>query len=96
MHRGYPTLWYAASNRNWANKLVTMWTDHPNCDINIHKPITATTNGGHVLHWSTSQLPLAVLKHPKININVLNNAGESILDYAIKYIKELDEVITIL
>lgn len=73
-----------------------MWTDHPECDINIQKSVAENNNSGHVLHWSTSTLPLAVLKHPKININAVNSAGDSIIDYAIKNIEKLEEVTIII
>jgi hypothetical protein len=74
-----PIFWCAAANTNWGKKVVTLWTSHPDLDINI-----SDRNGGHVLHWCTDKIPRSVLEHPKLDINALNSQGESILYTAIR------------
>lgn len=57
---------------DWNEKLVQLWTKHPDLDINATNP----HGKGHVLYWSTADIPSSVLKHPKININALNEQGK--------------------
>jgi hypothetical protein len=68
--RNTPIFWCAAANTNWGKKVVTLWTSHPDLDINI-----SDRDGGHVLHWCTDKIPRSVLDHPKLDINVLNSQG---------------------